>query len=352
VSVIARLSSELKAAGRFEEVRVAKSRDPFPSSSRRFLVVPSGEEVQVIGRELNPLEQHYAASKGKAARYAIGVPEDVAPRVASQLKNVFAGKQVKVLSAEAVEKAVREGRLNPESHSKTELAKLLHNERLEPSLSGAQRQKLSAEINAIHSAEAAIAYAYSHQPGHKHEIEQTLSRQLKSHSPGKGQEVNAAALVQMVKTAASRVGDEDAVPYGARAYGARPYGAKPYGVKEKEGGEYLKLVEKEATKEGESPYGAAPYGVGEPKPRGEKPSKEPEKKESEKEEKPVERVGGGDGGAKKEEKPKGGGEKPRPKGGLSWISPKGVWSSPSSNRWLIIAGIVVFIIFLLMTIFS
>jgi len=356
VSVIARLSPELKATGRFEEVRVAKARDPFPSSSRRFLVVPAGKEVQVVGRELNPLERNYAASKGTAARYAMGVPKELASKVASQLKGVFAGKQVRVLSAEAVERAVREGRLNPESHSKTELGKLVHNERLTPSLSGAQRQKLSTEINAIHSAEAAIAYAYSAQPGHKREIEQKIARQLKSHVPPKGQEVNAASLVRMVKSAATRVeGESETRPYGARAYGVGAYGVarekqergEKRGGKEI-GGEYLKLMEKEAGKSREGEKGR-PHGGGEAGPSKEVPEK------AEKEEKPAERPfgkakgGAGGSGSTKEEQQR---KKEVRQKGLSWISPKGLWSSPSNARWYIIAAIVVFIIFLLMTLFS
>ncbi|MEW5955902.1 MAG: hypothetical protein AB1626_05215, partial [Candidatus Micrarchaeota archaeon] len=79
----------------------------------------------------------------------------------------------------------------------------------------------------------------------------------------------------------------------------------------------------------------------------------PEKEEGKEEEK------------KEEEKPggavvgMGGGRKPpgeeaakeKREKGLSWISPKGLWSTPSSSRWLIIGAIIVFIIFLLMLAF-
>ncbi|MEW5955935.1 MAG: hypothetical protein AB1626_05380, partial [Candidatus Micrarchaeota archaeon] len=250
MAVIARLPRELKAA-KVEELRVSKTREAFPSHSKEFLVVPAGKEVHVVGMRLNPLEAHYAASKGGGERYTIGIPEELASKVASQLKGAYAGRHVRVLPAEAVERAVRQGKLDPESHSRTELQRLLDKEVLEKTaLSDAAVHRFSSEMNALKKAEAAIASAYSRQPSRAQQLERSIERELKAHAPRAGHGINAEGLVSMVRRAASKVEEEE--DRGPRPYGGRPYGARPYGAREakpvaKEGEKaFLKLLEKEA----------------------------------------------------------------------------------------------------------
>jgi len=343
LAVIARLPPELKAA-RVEELRVSVPRDAFPSHSKQFLVVPSGKEVHVIGMKLNPLQAHYAAAKGGGERYALGIPEELAPHIESHLKNVYAGKQVRVLAAEAVERAVRKGKLDPDSHSNADLQRLLKHEELkETVLSDEAIRRLSAEMAVLKKAEAAIASAYSRQPLQAKQVERSIVRELKAHAPRAGQSVSAEKLLGMVRHATTKLVEEDR--------GMRPYGAKPYAAKEakqkpvaKEEGEkmFLQLLEKEAGKKAEEKP-----TVKEEKPvRGLKEAREALKPE--KEEKKVEAQPGKPSGERQSA------EETRGKKivGLSWISPGGLWKTPSSSRWLVIGAIVVFIIFLLMLAFS